>query len=737
MIADQKTVLRIDALDKVTGKAKYPGDFNLPNQLIMKVLFSNKSHAIIKKVNIEEAIKIPGVVSILTSRDVPNNKYGLMSQDQPVLCGPDSGIKYADRVRCVSDKIALVIAESEEIATQAKNAIKVEYEELEIIDDVESAMTSNQMLIHPELGSNVFCHDKIRFGLTDDLFKGADVICESDYSTPVQEHAYLQPEAGLAYYDENEILTVIVGGQWAHEDQEQIAHSLRIPLDNIRVIYPAIGGAFGGREDMSVQIILGLAALKLRERGINNPIKIIWSREESIIGHHKRHAYRIHAKWGATKTGKLVGAEIRIIADGGAYLSTSGKVLGNATLLCTGPYKIPNVKVDAFGVYTNNVSGGAFRGFGGPQAAFEAESQMNKLAELLHIDPVEFRLMNTLKEGDATPVGSPLPKGISIDDVIKECAEKSGWEKDKLGHYYRPKTQDQLPNTTKRGIGFACGFKNVGFSFGAPENCWATIELHGNSEIESVILKHAAADVGQGSHTALVLMAAKALNVSVDKIKLIASDTATSKNSGSVSASRMTFMAGNAIIGAAKIALENWNKEDRPAIGEYKYIPPATTPFDPENGQCDPNFAYGYVAESVTSTVDIETGEISIEDVCVVNDVGKAINPAAVEGQIEGAISQAMGYGIQENFIQGKGKVRTDKFSTYLIPTVLDMPKTLRSILIENADPIGPFGARGMGEMPYMPFVPALTHSIYDSTGKWFDSFPLTPDKVIEKLNEK
>lgn len=732
-----KKIIRIDALEKVTGKAKYPGDYYLPNQLIMKVLFTQKSHAIIKNINIDDAVKIPGVVTILTSKDVPNNEYGLMSPDQPVLCGPDSGKKYANRVRCVADKVALIIAESEEIAEMARKAIKVDYEELEIIDDVEKAFASNRVLIHPEKETNIFCHDKIRFGMTDNLFKDAEVICESNYSTPVQEHAYLQPEAGIAYYDENEILTIIVGGQWAHEDQEQISHSLKIPVEKIRVIYPEIGGAFGGREDMSVQIILGLAALKLREKNIYRPVKIVWSREESIIGHHKRHAYKFHAKWGAKKSGELVGAEIKIIADGGAYLSTSAKVLGNAALLCTGPYRIPNVKVDAYGVYTNNITGGAFRGFGGPQAAFEAESQMNKLADLLNIDPVEFRLMNTLKEGDATPVGSPLPKGISIDDVIRECAEKSGWKIDLLGHYYRNETPEVSSTSLKKGTGFACGLKNVGFSFGAPENCWAIIELYGKGEIESVTLKHAAAEVGQGSHTALVLMAAKALNVPEEKIKLIPSDTATSKNSGSVSASRMTFMAGNAIIGAAKIAIENWNKEERPAIGEFKYIPPATTPFDLEDGHCNPNFAYGYVAESVTSIVDIETGEITIEDVCVVNDVGNAINPAAIEGQIEGAISQALGYGIHENFIQDNGKIKTDKFSTYLIPTALDMPKRLRSVMIQKEDPIGPFGARGMGEMPYMPFVPALTHSIFKSTGKWFDSFPLTPDKVIEKLDEK
>lgn len=736
-ISKKDSNFRVDAADKARGTAKFPADFQLPNQLHMKVLFTAKVHAVVRSIDIHVAERVPGVIAILTSIDVPNNEYGLGKTDQPVLCGPTEGKEFANRVRCVTDKIALIIAESEDVAEIARDLIKVEYEDLPIIDDVNSALESQKDLIHPEFGSNIFCHYKIRKGNTSDPFKDADFIVEDTYETPVQEHAYLQPEAGISYVDENGKIAVVVGGQWIHEDQEQIAHALNVDLEQIRVIYPAIGGAFGGREDMSVQIILALATLKLKEKNIYRPVKIVWSRQESIRGHHKRHAYKIHAKWGANKKGKLVAAEVKIIADGGAYISTSTKVLGNATIMCTGPYFIPNVIVDAYAVYTNNITAGAFRGFGGPQAAFEAESQINKLAIALGMDPVEFRLLNTVKEGQSISVDTPLPPGNSIDLVIKRCAIESGWSVNNIGHFENTNQKKVIDKRKVQSTGFACGFKNIGFSFGAPENCWAIIELHGKSEIEYALLRHAGAEVGQGSHTAFAIMAAKALNLPIEKIKLELSDTDSSKNSGSVSASRMTFMAGNAIIGAAKIALEIWNKEERPAIGEYKYIPPATTPLDPETGKSTPNFAYGYVAESVTSTIDTETGEIEVDDVCVVNDVGYAVNLAAIEGQIEGAISQALGYAITENFKQKNGKVLSDRFSTYLIPTVLDMPKVVRSVILEQHDPIGPFGVRGMGEMPFIPFTPALTHSLFKSTGIWFNKFPLTPDRVYSKINDK
>jgi CO/xanthine dehydrogenase Mo-binding subunit len=731
-----ESVNRIDSFAKVTGDAKFPGDFDFNDQYVMKVLFSERVHAVVKSVDTERAESLEGVALVLTAEDVPNNEFGLIVSDQPVLCGPKSNKQYADRVRCVADKIAIVIADTEEIAQKALKLITVTYEDLPVVTDVIEAFNSDSILLHPERGSNVFCQYRIRKGDIATAFSEAAVIVESEYNTPAQEHAYLQPEAGVSYFDEEGRITVVVGGQWVHEDQEQIAHSLNLDKERIRVIYPAIGGAFGGREDMSVQIILALAILRLKEKGKYKPVKIVWSREESIKGHHKRHPYKIRTKWGASKLGKITAAQVEIFADGGAYFSTSTKVLGNATLLCTGPYNIPNVKVDSYAVFTNNMPGGAFRGFGGPQAAFAAESQINKLAEILGIDPVEIRLMNTLKEGDLLSVGTPLPKGITIDKVIRKCAEDSGWTVNSDGKYSlsNMKLGEDIESYERHGVGFACGFKNVGFSFGAPENCWAIIELHGKSKIESAILRHAGAEVGQGSHTVFVQMAARALNLPMEKIQLFASDTATTLNSGSVSASRMTFMAGNAIIGAAQLAMSKWQNEERPAIAEYKYIPPKTTPLDPETGKSEPNFAYGYVAEAVESTVDLETGLIKINRVTVADDVGKAVNPQQVEGQIEGAIVQALGYTVLENFIQIGGKVITDRFSTYLIPTVLDIPGEMRSLVLENPDPIGPYGARGVGEMPYLPFAPALIHSIHDATKIWFDEFPLTPERVWKAI---
>ncbi len=725
---------RIDAFDKVTGKALYPGDINLPHQAHAKVLFSAKPHAVIRGIDTSEAEKVPGVLLVLTAKDVPNNEYGLGIADQPVLCGPGSNKKYGDRVRCISDQVAVVVAETEKIAQQALLLINVDYEDLPVVSSLEEAILPNAPLIHPERDDNILLHYKIRYGDFEDWEKDADVIVEGDYETPVQEHAYLQPEAGLAVIEDNGKLKIIVGGQWVHEDQEQVAHSLNLPLDQVRIVYPAIGGAFGGREDMSVQIILGLAALKLKEKGMQRPVKIIWSREESIIGHHKRHRYVIHAKWGATKDGKLVGATVDLKSDAGAYAYTSTKVLGNATLMASGPYVIPNVKVDAYTIYTNNIPGGAFRGFGGPQAAFSAEMQMTKLAEALKMDPVELRMKNIIEEGSSLAIGSPMPPGVSMPEVVTTCAAHAGW-KQVNGKWQRPIKKTNQNTTIKTGLGFACGYKNIGFSYGAPEQCTAEIEIHGGAEIEKVILRHAGAEVGQGSHTVFRQMAAHAVGVPVDKVELIASDTDTSENSGSVSASRMTFMAGNSIFGAGKAAKEKWLNEERPAIAKFQYKPAKTTPFDPETGQCIPNFAYGYVAESAEVDVDIETGEITVRNIICANDVGKAINPQLVVGQIEGAIVQAAGYTLMENFVQEHGYSKTNTLSTYLIPTALDIPDQVESLVMECADPRGPWGARGMGEMPYIPLAPAITTAVYDATGVWFDKFPLTPETVLRGLN--
>jgi len=731
-----KSIQKVDAVKKVTGEALYPGDFNYPDQLHMKILFARRPSARVVSIDTSRAEKFNGVVAVLTAKDVPVNIYGMIVKDQPVLCGPGSDVPYADRVRFVGDQVALVVAETEQIASKAAELIDVTYEDLPIVSSHLQGMEEGSFLVHPDKDSNVFCHFRIRKGEVDKAFSDADVIIEGEYTTPVQEHAYLQPEAGVSFIDEEGRVTVVVSGQCAHEDQEQIAHALGISHEMVRVIYPAIGGAFGGREDVSIQIALALATFRLHERGIDRPVKIIWSREESIIGHHKRHTYTIRTKWGAMKDGKVIAARAEVIADGGAYIYTSTKVLGNATLMCTGPYVIPNVSVDSYAVYTNNVPGGAFRGFGGPQGAFAAESQMNKLAEVLGMDPVEIRLKNVLREGDLLSVGTPLPKGVSLDKVIEQCALKAGWTVVE-GKWKKPQAKIGLGNTEhyiKRGLGFSCGFKNVGFSFGAPEHCDAKITLEGKAEIEKAILYHAGADVGQGIHTVMAQMAAEALGLPLEKIELVLSDTATSLFAGSASASRLTFMAGNSIRGAAALALEKWNNEERPAIAEYVYRPPKTSMYDAETGKSEPNFAYGYVAEAIEVEVDSETGKLTLKNIICADDVGQAVNPLIVQGQIEGAVVQAAGYAILENYIQDQGVPKTTKLSTYLIPTVLDIPENVEAIILEYADPIGPWGARGMGEMPYMPLVPAVVDAIHDATGVWFNEFPLTAERVLDGI---
>lgn len=352
------------------------------------------------------------------------------------------------------------------------------------------------------------------------------------------------------------------------------------------------------------------------------------------------------------------------------------------------------------------------------------------------MDPVEFRMRNLIREGGLLSVGTPLPKGVTMERVAQTCAEHAGWRKARSG-WSREPTDAPFPISDRHlrnGRGFACGFKNVGFSFGAAEHSSATVELRGGSQIEEAVVRQAGADVGQGAHTAMAQMAAEALGLPADKIRLVVSDTASSDDAGSASASRLTFMSGNAIRGAAQAALERWKAEERPAVGTYLYQAPRTTPYDPETGRSEPNFAYGYVAESVDLEVDLDTGQIRILKVICADDVGRAVNPQMVEGQIEGAVVQAEGYVLLENFVTQDGQVLTPHLSTYLIPTALDVPAKVESLILEYPDPLGPWGARGMGEMPFLPFAGAVIAAVHDATGVWFDDFPLTPERVLRGL---
>lgn len=722
-----KSALRLDARDKVTGVAIYPGDRTFGDELWMKVLFARRPHARIRSIDTRAAEALPGVIAVLTARDVPHNAFGLQIADQPVLCGPGSDSPGADVVRFIGDKVAVIVAETEAIAAQARNLIQVDFEDLPLVDDPVAAMQPGAPLLHADKPNNIAEYKRIRKGDADGAWAFCDAIVEGVYHAPFQEHAYLQPEAGTAHVDEAGRITVRCAGQWTWEDQQQIAHALKLPPEQVRVVYDAIGGAFGGREDMSVQIILALAVFRLRERGEHRPVKIIWTREESIIGHCKRHPMTIKSKLGAKRDGTLLAAEIEIVADGGAYMYTSNKVLGNAVLSATGPYDIPNIKLDAHAVYTNNLVSGAFRGFGAPQGHFAGETQINKLAEALGMDPVALRLKNVLDSQRLTSTSTLIHGGVSLRQVITAAANAGRWT-------MPDRSLRTKPGRFVSGRGFAAAYKNIGFSFGYQENSWAGIELRGRDAIEVAIVRVAGAEVGQGHHTVMAQLAAHALGLRLDQIKMEVSDTAFTQSSGSASASRLTFMAGNAVRDAAAAALKKWHEEERPASAEATWHAPKTTPLDDVTGAGAPNFAYGYVAQMAEVTVDMETGAIVVNRLLCADDVGKAVNPQQIVGQIEGAIVQAHGYTLLEDFRVKDGKALTSAFSTYLIPGVYDIPERVDSILVEEPHPDGPYGARGVAEMPLIPYAPAVIAAVHDATGVWFDSFPLTPERVLRGL---
>ncbi|MBX3001075.1 MAG: xanthine dehydrogenase family protein [Caldilineaceae bacterium] len=741
---------RIDAVDKVTGVAAYPGDIDIPGQAWMKTVFAGVAHARIRRMDTRRAEAAPGVIAVFTAKDVPVNEYGLIMPDQPVLCGLGS-TPQAEVVRWEGDHVALVVAESAAQAEAAARLIEIDYEPLPVITDPLAAMQPDAPILHPNnfnfpygernLHSNVLLEYHLRRGDVDSAFAAADVIVESVYHTHAQEHAYLQPEAGLAHIRPDGRVEVVVAGQWMHEDQAQVAHALGLPAEQVVMRYPAIGGAFGGREDMSIQIVLALAAIKT-----GRPVKTVWSREESIIGHHKRHPFILKAKWGATKDGKVIAAQMDVTSDAGAYAYTSTKVLGNATLMCLGPYEIPNVHVDARTVYTNNCPSGAFRGFGAPQGHFAAEMQMTKLAAALGLHPVEIRRRNVLRDGSILATGSPIPAGCTAREVLEEAARQTGtgdWglvigDIDKT-----PVTSHQPPIPTSldasrtriaRGRGIAICFKNVGFSLGFPEHCHAWVELHGGAQVERARVGCVGADVGQGAHTAFIQIAAETLGIAPTQVELVADTTDVTGSSGSASASRMTFMAGNAIAGAAERALARWQDEERPARADFVFHPRATTGYHPETGESDPNITYGYCAQVADVEVDLETGHVKVKRLISVNDVGKAVNPQQVEGQIEGAVAQSVGWTLMENFIQKEGRTLTPHLSNYLIPTVADVVEEIVPVILELPDPQGPMGLRGMAEMPFIPTAPAIAAAIHDAVGVWYDQLPLTPERVWRKL---
>ncbi len=700
---------RPDALDKVTGAARYPADLFTPGMLHAKAIFAHRASARIVSIDAAAAQRMPGVGAVLGANDVPYNRFGLIEADQPLLC--------EDRVRFAGDRIALVVADTPEIAAAAASLVAIEYEDLPVVADALEALRPDAPRVHEDR-SNVLLHQKVRKGDVAAAFRSADVVLDAEFSTGWQEHAYLQPDAGIAYWDDDGRLVLETAGQWLHEDRRQIAAMLRMPEERLVVRYAKIGGAFGGREDLSLPPLVALAAWRLKA-----PVAMRWSREESIVGHHKRHPFRITSRWAAMRDGTIVAAQTRLVADGGAYASTSAEVLKCATIFATGPYEIANVATDGIVCYTNNVPSGAFRGFGAPQAHFAAESMVTRLAHALGLDPAEVRRKNLYREGDIESTGRPLPAGVSVREVFARCLEES------RSLFPVPLRNGSL-SPLRRGIGIACGIKNVGYSFGFPEQATATVELDvGSVAIRSARVRIGTADVGQGAHLVLRQIAAEALDLDLERVYAITDASDEAPNAGSASASRMTLMGGRAVKDACDEARRRWLSGETPAA-TVQYRAPRTTALDIETGDGTPNYCYGYVAQAVEVEVDVRTGLVRVVRAISVHDVGRAINKQQVEGQIEGCIAQAVGFTLTENFICKEGKILTPYFSTYLLPTALDMPE-IHPVIVENPDPNGPYGARGMAEMALVPFAAAVAAAVHDATGAWVSDLPMTPERVL------
>ncbi len=722
---------RIDAWDKVTGQARYPGDFSMTGMLHAKVVWSEYPHARVRGIDTSDAEAFPGVVRVITYRDVPVNEYGINIRDQTVL------VAEGDKVCWVGDRIAIVLAETEEVAKEACQLIWVDYDPLPVVTDPREAMKPGAPLVHEDHGdSNILHHIKIRKGDVEAGLAQADVIVEGYYITPHVEHAYLQPEAGLGYIDEQGRVTVISAAQWPHDDIHQIAHMLDLPEEQIREIVPAVGGAFGGREDMYIQHLLALCAYVTRR-----PVRMVFSRQESVSRTGKRHPFYLRHRWGATQDGRLTAVEIEGISDAGAYASTSVPVLANATSFFAGPYVVPNAHIDGYTVYTNNAVTMAMRGFGATQPPVAHEQQMNRLAEALDMDPVELRLRNLLEEGSVAVTGNRMPPGVGIKETLRQAALSAGWTQEGV-HWLKPDLGQPSAAHKRRGIGVACAYKNVGYSFGFDDKTTARVELNlqQSGAIDNVQVWVGASDVGEGVHTALAQIAAEALGVPLQRIEIAPLDTAEVPDAGSSSASRHVYISGNAVLRVCQEAEARRQAVLRAESGETRVQAEhtfrgrsvrSTTAYDPQTGQCEPHISYGYATQIALVEVDMQTGDVEVLKIWAAHDVGQAVNPDMIIGQIGGGVHMGLGYALMEEFIQQEGLVRTRNFAEYQIPTSLDMPTEVIPIIVEVPDPNGPYGAKGLGEMTTLPTAPAIISAIHDASGAWITRLPATAEKVL------
>ncbi len=721
-----ESVKRVDGIPKTTGEFAYSSDLFAAGMLWGHTLRSPHAHARIVEIDIGEALTSPGVHAVLTHDDVPGQKrYGLEFPDQPVLA--------FDRVRYFGEPVALVAAEHPEQARRAAERIRVVYEELEPVVDLERA--TEQEPIHDRAWThghgyldddrpNVVRRLVIRHGDPD---AEGDVSVSGVYELGIQDQAFLGPESGLAVPDGEGGIDIYVATQWLHVDRDQVAPCLDLPPERVRIHLAGVGGAFGGREDLSMQVHSALLALHT-----DRPVKMVYSREESFVGHVHRHPAKIWAEHRATRDGRLVSVRTRILLDGGAYASSSTAVTSNAAAFACGPYAVPNALIESTCVYSNNPPCGAMRGFGAVQTCFAAEAQMDKLAVALELDPVELRLRNALAPGDVLPTGQRIDGSLPVAEVIRRAAELPVPELEPL-----PREAIRLPggagNTTRgegvrRGVGFAVGFKNICYSEGFDDYCAARVRLHedGSAEVHC-----AAAEVGQGVSNVIVQVARTELGT--DDVVLAPHETASVDSAGSASASRMTWMAAGAVQLACRAAREEREVTGGEVDVERIYRHPRTSPLDPETGQTTgerSHVAFACAAMRVVLEVDVELGLTRVVWIGTAQDIGAAINPLAVEGQIEGGTAQGLGLALMEEIQTRDGLITNASFTDYLIPTTLDMPP-VESVLVEVPEPSAPFGVKGVGEPPTVVSTAAIVSALRDATGRELTRVPVRPDDLV------
>jgi xanthine dehydrogenase molybdenum-binding subunit len=723
-----------NALAKITGRARFSDDYDFPGMLYARTKRAGVPHARIRSIDASAARGLDGVHAVLTHEDIPGrNAHGVVSIDWPVLCGR--------KVRYVGDAVAIVAADSEETAATALQLITVDYEELPAVTDVIDAARPGAPLVHEERpDGNLLKHIKVKKGDIDSGFADADYVVDQTYRTPTTEHLFLEPECSIgvpAGYDpadfggpcdglavrgetaKHDKTTIYVGSQIPYSDRDQAAAALGVEPEAVRVVATLMGGGFGGKEDIAGQIHAALLA-----EATLRPVKMLYSRQESLLVHPKRHSTVIRIRTGATQDGRLTAVQATLYGDGGAYASLSEKVLTRATTHATGPYDVANVKVDCFALYTNNVPCGAFRGFGVSQSCFAVESNMDMLAEKLGLDAVEFRRINALDVGLETCTGQRLRESVGLNECIDkvDADMRSGdfrWTWDE-GH-------------RRFAWGVAVGYKNTGLGGGAPDKATAEVEAWQDSDEKlSAEVRISSAEMGQGLPAVLAACAAQELGIPMERVSVLLGDTDYCPDGGPTTASRQSYVSGNAVRLAAKDVAERLA-----AVGpaariktQYEYWAPKTKPLGTGG---DMHVAFGFCAQAVLCEIDMRTGGVGVRKVIAAHDVGRAINPLTLEGQIEGGIVMCIGYALTEHYIQEDGVPWTNVMARYKTPSITHAPKII-SHIVEHDTSAGPFGAKGVGELPSIPTSPAITNAIYRATGIRIRSLPVDQDQLLRAL---